>query len=264
MVVVVLPTPPFWLAIAMIRAGPCRSVGIGSGIGRRMVYADGSDGPSSAPRSSPACSARSVEVQASAWSVLPTMCFLAALPLCSPRSRGFVPVAARLYATRRRSGPACHRPGGVSGGRPPYRKAVGRPAHAGPGVRGRVDLTQPLHRDQRVYLGGGDAGVPQQLLHHPHVGAAVEQVGGVRVPQRVGRDRLGAPPQPGARRGRPGCPTHPAGSAAPPRALRNSCGGAPARAAASAGRPAPARPAPPPARTGRPAPAGCARPCRAG
>src|SRR4051812_4281569 len=30
-VVVVLPTPPFWLHIAMIRAGPCRCTGAGSG-----------------------------------------------------------------------------------------------------------------------------------------------------------------------------------------------------------------------------------------
>jgi hypothetical protein len=31
-VVVVLPTPPFWLHIAMIRAFPCDSRGAGSGI----------------------------------------------------------------------------------------------------------------------------------------------------------------------------------------------------------------------------------------
>ena len=31
MVDVVLPTPPFWLHSAMIRAGPCRSSGVGSG-----------------------------------------------------------------------------------------------------------------------------------------------------------------------------------------------------------------------------------------
>jgi len=31
MVVVVLPTPPFWLHIAMIRAGPCWRSGAGSG-----------------------------------------------------------------------------------------------------------------------------------------------------------------------------------------------------------------------------------------
>src|SRR5690606_4102781 len=88
MVVVVLPTPPFWLAMAMIRAGPCRSVGIGSGIGFRVVYAAGSDGPSSAPRLSPDCSVRSEAVQDSAWSVLATLfpkdCGSVLLSDCTP------------------------------------------------------------------------------------------------------------------------------------------------------------------------------------
>src|SRR3954470_24329440 len=34
MVDVVLPTPPFWLHIAMTFAGPCTFLGVGSGIGR--------------------------------------------------------------------------------------------------------------------------------------------------------------------------------------------------------------------------------------
>src|SRR6266704_425934 len=72
-VLVVLPTPPFWFAIAMIRAGPCRSSGIGCGIGRRCVNAVGSAGPSSAPRSNAdCCSARICEVQDSAWCWMPT------------------------------------------------------------------------------------------------------------------------------------------------------------------------------------------------
>src|SRR3954462_7694585 len=49
-VVVVLPTPPFWLARAMIRAGPCRSVGIGSGVGRGTRYPLGGGGARTAHR----------------------------------------------------------------------------------------------------------------------------------------------------------------------------------------------------------------------
>jgi hypothetical protein len=73
MVLVVFPTPPFWLAIAMIRAGPCRSSGTGCGIGRRWVNAVGSAGPSSAPRSSPDCSARISEVHDSACCWMPAI-----------------------------------------------------------------------------------------------------------------------------------------------------------------------------------------------
>src|SRR5262245_63931958 len=65
MVVVVLPTPPFWFAIAMMRAGPWISSGAGLGIGRRVVYAVGSAGPRSAPRSRADCSARIPLAQAS-------------------------------------------------------------------------------------------------------------------------------------------------------------------------------------------------------
>ena len=40
-----------------------------------------------------------------------------------------------------------------------------------------------------VDLGGLQAGVAQQFLHHPEVGAAVEQVGGEAVAEGVGMGR---------------------------------------------------------------------------
>ena len=55
------------------------------------------------------------------------------------------------------------------------------------GCASRVHLAQPVDGDQRVDLRRGDRRVAEQLLHHPHVGAAVEQVRGVRVAQRVRR-----------------------------------------------------------------------------
>ena len=56
---------------------------------------------------------------------------------------------------------------------------------ASSGVRGGVDLTQRVHRDQGVDLRGGHRSVPEELLHHADVRAALEQVGGERVPQGV-------------------------------------------------------------------------------
>jgi uncharacterized protein YbjT (DUF2867 family) len=55
----------------------------------------------------------------------------------------------------------------------------------GPGVSCGVDLAELVHRDQGVDLGGRHGCVAKQLLDHPDVGAAVEQVRGERVPQRV-------------------------------------------------------------------------------
>ena len=217
--VVVLPTPPFWLARAMIRAGPCRSVGIGSGIGRRIVYAVGSAGPRSAPRSNElCCSARAPRSSAAP---------LANRSDCPPTA---------LRRPRRRLG---HR---ISGSRCPTVRHAGRPigvsasacrhlgcaASTSARVRGRVHLAEPVDGDQRVDLGGRHRGVAEQFLHDPDVGAAVEQVGGVGVAQRVratavravdrqpgpggraAQDRPGALPRTAGRRGRsgtpPGCP----------------------------------------------------------
>src|SRR6185369_3903131 len=134
-VVVVLPTPPFWLARAMIRAGPCRCVGIGSGMGRRIVYAVGSAGPRSAPRSSEPCCSRKAEVQASARESLLDNC-LRPLPT---RAAG---ADARLYATR------AARSGCLSGVSP----SMGAQRLTSARVSGRVHLAEPLDGHQRVHL----------------------------------------------------------------------------------------------------------------
>jgi nucleoside-diphosphate-sugar epimerase len=63
--------------------------------------------------------------------------------------------------------------------------AAGLDLAEGPGVGGGVDLAELVHRDQRVDLGGRHGCVAEQFLDHPDVGAAVEQVRGERVPQRV-------------------------------------------------------------------------------
>src|SRR2546425_189356 len=63
-------------------------------------------------------------------------------------------------------------------------------------VRAAVDLRQPGRVEVRVDLRGDEVGVAEQLLDGPEVGAALEQVGGVRVTQRVGR-HAGARGMPG-------------------------------------------------------------------
>src|SRR3972149_6504132 len=50
-----------------------------------------------------------------------------------------------------------------------------------------------LFGDVGVYLGGAGAGVTQQLLHDPQLGASVQQVGGERVSQQVREDMLVQP-----------------------------------------------------------------------
>ena len=52
-------------------------------------------------------------------------------------------------------------------------------------------LAQAVAGDVGVDLGGGDIGVAEQGLHHPQVGAALQQVGGEGVPQDVGADAGG-------------------------------------------------------------------------
>jgi hypothetical protein len=52
------------------------------------------------------------------------------------------------------------------------------PLTEGAGVGGRVDLAEPVHRDQRVDLRGGDRRVAQQFLDDADVGPAVQHVGG--------------------------------------------------------------------------------------
>src|SRR5215218_1765385 len=192
MVDVVLPTPPFWLHIAMIRAGPCCVRGLGSG-SRRMRARAGSSRGAAAPISGsgsvgsakawPAASPRIAIAVVSS-----TSCPFRLLPGAVSRS------AARDAPTVRRStrtteearrmscrlGDPCQHirhirpkplaedaenlPGRLSGERP--RVAAG------------VHLAQPVDGDECVDLGGGHRGVAEQLLDDADVGAAVEQVGG--------------------------------------------------------------------------------------
>ena len=58
-------------------------------------------------------------------------------------------------------------------------------------MRSRIDSQQPLLAYMSVDLRGLQAGVTQQFLHHPQVGAPVEEVGGEAVAEGVGvgRDR---------------------------------------------------------------------------
>ena len=89
----------------------------------------------------------------------------------------------------------------ASGRRPRAALTVAR----GPGVGGGEDLAQVVDGDQRVDLGGGHRRVAEQLLDDADVGAAVEQVGGEGVPQRVRRDVAGHPgPLGGLDQHRPG------------------------------------------------------------
>ena len=216
-VVVVLPTPPFWLHTATTRAGPCSSRGSGSGntgSGRPV-------GPMHAGTVLPS----SLDAD-TVTSTSPAAARNAGR--CLPDSRACIgsrqadsPFARKRLAHTPWSGPAC-----LVG----YAPASAERA----GMGGRVDLAQPVDGDQRVDLGGGHRGVAEQFLDDPDVGAAVEQVGGERVAQRVrgdlGQARPG-PPRPAARprrsagsagrRGRSGTPP---GCAAPRRALAASTG----------------------------------------
>src|SRR5215218_7097528 len=66
--------------------------------------------------------------------------------------------------------------------------AVGVPARlvtSGARMRLLVDAAEPLVRDVSVGLGRGQGNVPQQLLHGPQVGASLQQVGRIAVPQGV-------------------------------------------------------------------------------
>ncbi len=72
-------------------------------------------------------------------------------------------------------------------GRPLRRSAGPAEVHAdppqateplGPGVGLVVHRPQPGHRDMGVELGGRQTGMPEQLLDHPQVGSAFEQVRG--------------------------------------------------------------------------------------
>jgi hypothetical protein len=68
---------------------------------------------------------------------------------------------------------------------PNYWSSPGDRVLSGPRVGPGPYLAQRMHGHQRVDLSGGHRCVAEQLLHHPDVGAAVEQVRRERVPQGV-------------------------------------------------------------------------------
>ena len=130
-------------------------------------------------------------------------------------------------------------------------------------MRGRIDLAQLVHGDQRVKLRRRHRGVAEQLLDYPDIGAAVEQVRGERMAQHMRRHLGQASP---ARRG----PQRPPGALPrQPPAPRVQEQGRARLAAARTRRPARAARAPGrrrqrPWRSCRPAPAAACRPCRSG
>src|SRR5262245_25615420 len=65
-----------------------------------------------------------------------------------------------------------------------------RTAKSSSRVRLSVNIQYVLGVDVGVALGGGEAGVPQQLLDGPEVGATLEQVGRERMAQGVGAHLL--------------------------------------------------------------------------
>src|SRR5271167_3415369 len=68
--------------------------------------------------------------------------------------------------------------------------AVPPPSCSRTGVCSLVGPPEMLRGHLGVALGGGDGGVPQELLDDPHVGAPGEHVGGAGMSQHVGAHLL--------------------------------------------------------------------------
>src|SRR5262245_9362804 len=69
---------------------------------------------------------------------------------------------------------------------------------SGAGMRRLVDRPKALGRDLRVHLGRRDAGVAEQLLDDPDVGAPLQHVRGARMTEDVRGEAAGQPgPLPG-------------------------------------------------------------------
>src|SRR3954471_5664276 len=207
MVEVVLPTPPFWLHIAMIWAGPCSVMGRGSGSGRCRALA-GSCWRDTAPISGPLSCGRATAEAASArvamGLVASTSCPIPVVPDAVSRpARSGCEEDAREWGRSSQGGT----PGVMSTWRPltttvtaqaepgtdPANDLAARLSAARARVTCRIDLAEPVDGDQRVDLRRRHRRVPEQFLDHADVGPAVEQVGRERVPQGVRRD-LGSDP----------------------------------------------------------------------
>src|SRR6266702_1779877 len=182
-VVVVLPTPPFWLQTAATLAGPCVNSGSGSGkmgTGRPV-------GPSTPGLTS------NVRDAATAYCTSPAVAVMR--PLKS-RTLG----EARAWALRRQADSPFER----------KRRVRNVRSTQCAGVRAGVDLAELVHGDQRVDLGGRDRGMTEKLLHDPNVRAAVQEMRREGMPQGVrrhlgdpGPQRRGAQHGPGALPGQP-------------------------------------------------------------
>src|SRR3954471_10202142 len=170
MVDVVLPMPPFWLHIAMIRAGPCELSGLGSGSLRCRALAGSTRlvgmPISASPTGAPPRGSATADAAASAR-----------VDIVCASSLGARRTDDRL---RSRWADACDRRG-----KPPTRSPTcllgstrdDRDHLAGefvdlsplgsaqrPGMAGGVDLAQPFDGDQRVHLRRRHRRVAQQLL----------------------------------------------------------------------------------------------------
>src|ERR1700722_14167751 len=76
----------------------------------------------------------------------------------------------------------------------------------------RIGAFEPGGLYPSVNLGARHARVPEHLLDRPQIGAAVEQMGGEAVAQRMGRPLPGRAPTPGPQ---PQSPAYVAGTEAP-------------------------------------------------
>src|SRR3954467_11921380 len=214
MVDVVLPTPPFWLHIAMTWAGPCSVSGGGSGSFVWRSLAGSPDRSAVAPISGSVSCGRATAGLAASARVAMVSVASSACPIRGLRVRSAV-LPARVLPTvgklvripeeaRRRRSVTCRRMPTSEPVEPkrlaePTEETCPRLSPQRPRVAAGVHLTQPVDGDERVDLRGRHRRVPEQLLDDADVRAAVEQVGGEGVPQRVRRD--------GSRQ----VPAHPAG-----------------------------------------------------
>src|SRR3954468_23637478 len=197
MVDVVLPTPPFWLHIAMMRAGPCSVRGFGSGRGRCRARAGScrEAAPISGPLSCGRATAEAASARVAMGLVASTSCPIPVVPgavsrparsvdedarECGGASQGGTPVAVSTWRRMPTNEVAAAESAPMSA-KNPFEAMSGASAW----VTGCVHLAQSVDRDQGVHLRGRHRGVAEQLLDHPDVGPAVEQVGGEGVPQGV-------------------------------------------------------------------------------
>src|SRR6478609_38107 len=183
MVEVVLPTPPFWLHIAMIWAGPCSVMGLGSGSGRCRAFA-GSCWRDTAPISGPLSCGRATAEAASArvamGLVASTSCPIPVDPGAISRpgrsgeedaresessSQGGTPSALSTWRPLTTPVTTQAEQGPDSAKAPSEEMSA-----AGPRMARRVDLAEPVDGHQCIDLRGRHRRVPEQFLDDAHIG----------------------------------------------------------------------------------------------